>query len=992
MSAFSQISKWDGSVQRWTRGNGSENNPYFIDSASQLAYLAQSVNAGIIYADTFFELTTNIDLDSLNWTPIGYTANEFYIGNFNGNNYSIYNLHCKDTSYRFGIVYSGLFGYVLDAKISNVNIKGNTVILSSFSTSYNFYAGGIAAYAFASEIENCSFEGCISTYAVTSIAYVGGILGFSASATNIIHCHNKGKIFSSSLNTAYGGGILADCDNGSPLIQYCCNDGYVYVTAYKYVYAGGIIARLNYNASIEGCFNAGIIETYSNSYAYTGGLVGLGNNCLINESYNDAAVYAVAYDYAYAGGIIGFTEHTSSISNVYNKGNVLSNSYYYKSYVGGIIGNVHNYSYMPTILKSCYNVGYLYSISSKTAFLGGICGEITINITINNAYCLQTPFFYPTNQSGKMVDCSFLCSQQAVDSLNQEDKVWLFDDALLNDGYPLLKNAGRSFVVTNPPIVQSMSVVLEGVAIRRSHAILKKGFAYKKHQDINFTYISIDSSHSFQTVLKDIVADTLYEYKAYIVLKTDTIFGASLFFKIGEMQVYTLAATALKANSALLNARIEYGENVVVSKGFKWKKVLDETDNYLMVDYACFSSKLFNLLSNTDYVCQAFVVTSLDTIYANSVYFKTQLQQSVVETNLATAISPYSAILSAYIQYGDDTIVKKGFEWKEESSYKTNIVYVNDTSFSFVLNDLSSNENYLYRSFIITTTDTIFGNELAFKTLRSCSLITHPATSVAMCAAVLNGHISVCDENVYMQGFLWRAVDDTSEQIIQNYGIDISDTLYELSPQTNYVYCVFLITNNGVFYGNLEYFTTLNYSFKVTTIEASDIGATTAVLHGQVVYGKENVLMQGFEYKEKSSENYMIVKVDGNNMVDTLNNLKPLTDYQFRAFVMIAQGVVYGETLSFSTLEDTKINEIITNNPLCFYPNPVEDKLYLVFDNDSLINAKLEIVDMYGKSYYHQLLTSKNMLINLDKFPKGFYILTVKKDSLIQQSYKFIKK
>ena len=166
------------------------------------------------------------------------------------------------------------------------------------------------------------------------------------------------------MNTAYAGGILADCDNASPKIKYCYNEGYVYATAHKYTYAGGVVARLNYGASVERCFNSGDVETYSNSCSYIGGLIGWGSNCLVKESYNEGVVNAIAYDYSYAGGVVGFTEFPSVIEHIYNRGRVLSNSYYYKSFVGGIIGNVHNFSHIPTLVRSCYNAGQLYAVSS----------------------------------------------------------------------------------------------------------------------------------------------------------------------------------------------------------------------------------------------------------------------------------------------------------------------------------------------------------------------------------------------------------------------------------------------------------------------------------------------------------------------------------------------------------------------------------------------------------------------------------------------------
>lgn len=989
VNSLSQISKWDGSAICWTKGDGSETHPYLIDSASHLAYLAQSVNAGRMYADTFFRLSTHIDLDTLNWTPIGCSVSEFFAGHFDGDNHSIYHLYCKDTIQRPSIVCTGLFGYVMDAEIYNLHIADNSEILSSFSTSYNFYVGGIAGYAYASEIRNCSFDGKVSVYAVSSFAYAGGIVGYAASGTNIYNCHNKGKIFSSSLNTAYAGGILADCDNASPKIKYCYNEGYVYATAHKYTYAGGVVARLNYGASVERCFNSGDVETYSNSCSYIGGLIGWGSNCLVKESYNEGVVNAIAYDYSYAGGVVGFTEFPSVIEHVYNRGRVLSNSYYYKSFVGGIIGNVHNFSHIPTLVRSCYNAGQLYAVSS--AFLGGICGEVVNHSEVSNAYCLQMPSFYPTNSIGEMVDVSFLYSRQALDSLNQGQEVWISDEALINDGFPLLKNTGKTLVLTHSPAISSTDVVLKGSVVQLADTVLSKAFVYKKHNATTFTHVPADSSADFQTVISAIAADTLYEYRAYVVVKTDTVFGKSLLFKIGKTSIRTLAATDLKAHTAVLNAEIEYGKDTILAKGFKWRKVAEVADNYLSADKVYFSDVLFSLPSYTDFVYQAFALTLSDTIFGDKVYFKTLPQQSSVETEAATNVSPYSALVAAAIQYGDDTIIKKGFEWRAEEQSIADVFIVNDTAFTAKLNDLQSNTNYFYRSFIITTTDTLFGNELAFKTLRACTLQTSGVVYLGTCSVVLKGYINVPDEQIYMQGFAWRKCEDSTDNILPTEGTAICDTLYGLNAQTDYTFRVFVITNNGVFYSEPDFFRTLGSASGVTTLEASDIGVETAVLHGQVEYGDEEILMQGFEYKMQTAENYTIVKAEGSNMSDTLSRLQPKTTYEYRAFIVLAERVIYGETLSFITLEDVEIEEI-ADNCLHFYPNPVDDNLYLIFENDAYLNGTIEIVDVYGKSCLSQRITSKNMLVDMKHLTSSCYFLTVQQDNLNRKIYKIIKK
>ena len=72
----------------WT-GSGTASDPYVISDAAGLAKLATNVNANNNYADTYFELGADIDLNSYsNWTPIGYSTDNSmgrtFAGSFDG--------------------------------------------------------------------------------------------------------------------------------------------------------------------------------------------------------------------------------------------------------------------------------------------------------------------------------------------------------------------------------------------------------------------------------------------------------------------------------------------------------------------------------------------------------------------------------------------------------------------------------------------------------------------------------------------------------------------------------------------------------------------------------------------------------------------------------------------------------------------------------------------------------------------------------------------
>lgn len=74
---------WDGTAKKWTSGTGTSSDPYLIASAANLAYLSAMVESGTNYKGVYFKQTVDINLNNLEWTPIGvysevYSASVFF--------------------------------------------------------------------------------------------------------------------------------------------------------------------------------------------------------------------------------------------------------------------------------------------------------------------------------------------------------------------------------------------------------------------------------------------------------------------------------------------------------------------------------------------------------------------------------------------------------------------------------------------------------------------------------------------------------------------------------------------------------------------------------------------------------------------------------------------------------------------------------------------------------------------------------------------------
>ncbi len=438
-SAFgvsAEVSVWNGTATPFEEGSGTEADPYLIESAAQLAYLANIVNSGADQSGVYFKLTVDIQLNDeiftfmpdtglvmvtdgtntaylgtgiagdtssentvfdttastkgtiylsdsstetgiysgiLNaWTPIGNSYSYAFSGIFDGDNHTISGIYINGTDY------ASLFGNATNATLKNVKVDNSFIRGAT-------YAGGITTQAY--KIENC-----YNAATVIASSYAGGIAAqFYVSDENyaISDCTNIGVV-----NGLHAGGII----------------GYVYGNAYTYGSTIPAVNTFNPNIlSISNCRNTGNIygnlaggfigSTYASNYE-----LGSSNYCYAPiyvrfvECCNDASVRGV-----YAGGFIGRNNTSYSgnnymrnaaayFSGCYNNGDITGSDV-----AGGFIGSsfqnlkqtssssivnniyttyVHNYG-KPNNFYDCYNSGNI-NANSAGGFVGGICYDSSI--------------------------------------------------------------------------------------------------------------------------------------------------------------------------------------------------------------------------------------------------------------------------------------------------------------------------------------------------------------------------------------------------------------------------------------------------------------------------------------------------------------------------------------------------------------------------------------------------------------------------------------
>lgn len=339
-------------------GNGTENSPYLLKTASDIEALRDKVNTeGFSFENTYFQLTADITLPT-GWKPIGVTKDgrkdlkngenlNAFSGIFDGNNHTV-------TVPEGGLP---LFGYVRNTRIRNLNIYGKKI--AGYGLVNNFEGVGLSGTAV--EIDNVTLKSGSSTLKSgllgankTVSGYSGCSSAFEATVRNctiekdvvIGYDRNENEI-----------GAIAGRMQGT--VEDCVSYAIVYGTSY----VGGIIGTRDNamgNCSVIGCKFYGTVEAsgevaggivgggYDNSTApngckitinscssegsitgsdKVGGILGgdlyvaqTWNNCTYTFKNNSftGKVQATKADAAYVGGIIGFYDSLNRIDDITN--------------------------------------------------------------------------------------------------------------------------------------------------------------------------------------------------------------------------------------------------------------------------------------------------------------------------------------------------------------------------------------------------------------------------------------------------------------------------------------------------------------------------------------------------------------------------------------------------------------------------------------------------------------------------------------------------
>ena len=301
------IDTWDGTsatAAELAAATDNTNKVVTVDSGKLLAALAQSVNDSKDYSDYTIKLTKNLDLNGIEWTPIGTkgTSNVFK-GTFDGDGRTIKNLKISSGDC------VAFFGAVENATVKNLTVEGNV-------------NGKNAAGIVARVVGGATIENCVNRATINASEKAAGIVMYAQGSSSsdqygplssdcvIKNCKNYGAV---NANKIAAGGIYgwSGDESGKLKITDCENNGVV--TATNTAQAGGIAGNCRV-ITVENCANNGTVTSAANA----GGIVGKNDTkaSTITSCKNTATVVGAEYKTGgIAGTFIGEIKNSSTTGN-----------------------------------------------------------------------------------------------------------------------------------------------------------------------------------------------------------------------------------------------------------------------------------------------------------------------------------------------------------------------------------------------------------------------------------------------------------------------------------------------------------------------------------------------------------------------------------------------------------------------------------------------------------------------------------------------------
>ncbi len=884
-------------------GLGTSDDPYIIRTLADLSY----VSANTSLWNKHYIQATDIDASATNngagFSPIGNSGTKF-TGTYNGQGHTISHLFIS------GGNDTGLFGYTLNATIQNLGLADCTI-------SGHEAVGALIGQADATTVNNCFSTGIINATEWSS----GGLIGLTASNTVISNSYSHSAV---------------QGNNG----------------------VGGLVGNLT-GSSVNKCYSTGSVS--GSGTMYFGGLIGLMGTA--TNSFWDVDTSGQTSS-AGGGGAVGKTTtemkmktnytdggwvfKTDTEDGTWNIGNGRNNGYPYLDW---------QFSDDPADNPPVISTQEITDITFESAtgngtihYLGnaeqhGICWDITSSPTIADFI----------TENGIPVQTGAYTSE----IIDLEPETTYYVRAFASSAIGIVYGNEVEFITPEEPLIVSTQTTTDITATTAiGHGTISRlgktnptqhghCWSTSPNPDINDSKTELgpkDTIGAFESEISELSVYTNYYIRAYATNQSGTVYGEQLeFTTLPELPaVTTISITDILSTTAIANGNLdELGTPNASQHGFCWNTSGSPTitDHIAELGEALqtghFSTEISGLQPYTNYYIRAYALSPTGLVYGDELEFTTAALLATVSTLEATNITSISVTGNGNItDLGAPNPSQHGHYWstspnrmlEERSATKrdsrtsgfSELGEVSDTgTFISEITELIPYTTYYIKAYATNLAGTVYGDEVEFTTSAILpSVNIQSVTEITETSATVNGSVTELGiPNPSEHGFCWNITgsptiaDDKTEMGEVTATVDFISYLTGLSPYVTYYIRAYATNPAGTVYSDVIEFSTLAMVPTVSTLDVTEITATSATATGNIEStGGPHPNQHGHCWSIDPEPTIANDKTELGSIFEPgtftslITELSPYTSYFIRAYATNIAGTVYGEQEEFSTL------------------------------------------------------------------------------------------
>ena len=346
------------------------------------------------------------------------------------------------------------------------------------------------------------------------------------------------------------------------------------------------------------------------------------------------------------------------------------------------------------------------------------------------------------------------------------------------------------------------------------------------------------------------------------------------------------------------------------------------------------------LLDNTIYYIRYVVSNRYSSVLVDDISRFQTLEPSAPTIKIDSIGDLWDTHAKAYVTMAFDggaQISKMGICWSTQShpTIQDNKKEVQTKTSVFDMISLRPNTTYYVRAYAENKKGISYSEEKSFITLTLPVVQTNEVTDVQSGSAILSGTLLFNGNDVTVtNGFCWSnktapTIKDTCVYLSTNQS-SFTHQLNNLFGKNTYYVRAFAKSKIGIVYGEEKCFTTQSPTLPIVkTKRVDNISYTTANVLGDIISsGGAHLIECGVVFNTDGQPTISDNKIIGSTNIDSykfnLTNLQTGTTYYARIYAINSIGIVYGNEISFTTLDGFSINSnkkvIFSSGNLQYHP------------------------------------------------------------------------